>query len=270
MLKGILCGGIAGCAAKTALAPLERARIMLQVRGGTMTGRLAAVMAQEGFFGLWAGNTANLVRVFPMRGIAFAANDFFGALNDSKAYKFVAGGCSGLLSVAVTYPLDLVRGRQATGSSSTVNFGRAIVNFVKADGVASLWRGAGPTLLGSIPFEGLRFGIVELLKTSSSSSSSPRSTEGTTHASMTKASHGAFAGLVAGLATFPNDTIRRMLQQQDCPYRGYFDCAITVYKKHGLRRFYFGVIPSLLKAVPSAAIQFGTFEYLKRTLFSIR
>jgi hypothetical protein len=29
--EAVLCGGLAGCASKTAMAPLERARILLQV-----------------------------------------------------------------------------------------------------------------------------------------------------------------------------------------------------------------------------------------------
>lgn len=73
----VIAGGVAGSVAKTALAPLERARILLQV-GRDDRGFVAAmrrVARDEGARGLWAGNAASVARVFPARGIAFASND---------------------------------------------------------------------------------------------------------------------------------------------------------------------------------------------------
>lgn len=253
--RSVVAGGVAGCTAKTLLAPLERARILLQVGGGTMKARLQNVTAKEGIRGLWAGNLANLTRIFPMRGIAFAANDLLNSefATESKFAKFATGGVSGLLSTAATYPLDLVRGRQAAevAGAGMHNFGFTLVGVARREGLLALWRGAGPTLIGSIPYEGIRFGVVELLK--GEECISP----------LHKAVHGAAAGLLASILTFPNDTIRRILQQRDMPYAGYFHCARHIYQTRGLRRFYFGLLPSMIKAIPSAAIQFGVFESLK-------
>ncbi|KAJ8613490.1 hypothetical protein CTAYLR_002159 [Chrysophaeum taylorii] len=255
----VVCGGIAGCTAKTILAPLERARIMQQVSGGTMGVSLRTVLREEGVSGLWAGNTANLARVFPLRGIAFAVNDWLNMaftptdkLGASVA-KFAVGGAAGLVSTTATYPLDLVRGRQAAEvmGASRRNFALALVGVARQEGIAALWRGAPPTIFGAIPFEGIRFGVVGLLHT--------RDVE---RRPAVKAAHGAVAGFVAGLVTFPNDTVRRILQQRDQPYRGYFDCVRQIYRNHGIRRFYFGLWPNLIKAVPSAAVQFGVYELL--------
>ena len=55
--EAVLCGGLAGCASKTAMAPLERARILLQVGKDTsFVEALRRVWRTEGFQGLWAGN----------------------------------------------------------------------------------------------------------------------------------------------------------------------------------------------------------------------
>lgn len=254
--KTVMAGGVAGCTAKTVLAPLERARILLQVGGGTMKARLKTVAAKEGVRGLWAGNLANLTRIFPMRGIAFATNDLLNSefATESKLAKFATGGISGLVSTGATYPLDLVRGRQAAevAGAGMHNFGVTLVGVARREGPLALWRGAGPTLIGSIPYEGIRFGVVELIK--GDGYISP----------LNKAVHGAAAGLLASILTFPNDTIRRILQQRDVPYAGYFHCARHIYQTHGVRRFYFGIFPSMIKAIPSAAIQFGVFDLLKR------
>lgn len=252
LMKSVVCGGMAGCAAKTMLAPLERARIMLQVGSGkTLASTLRAVVREEGAFGLWAGNTANLARIFPSRGIAFATNDMLNSKLDVRTAfsSFVVGGASGLCATAATYPLDVVRGRQAgeLRGAGRHNFAAAML-VISREG--SLYRGATPTLLGSIPFEGVRFGVVEILNTNDGRP-------------MTKAAHGALAGLVASVLTFPNDTIRRLLQQKRTRV-GYFDCAAQLYAEHGPTRFYRGLLPNLLKAVPSAAIQFSVFDFLKR------
>ena len=65
---------------------------------------MGKVYKVEGAIGLWAGNSAALLKVFPHRGIAFAAND---ALNDafgrnSAVGGFVAGGAAGLLATGAT------------------------------------------------------------------------------------------------------------------------------------------------------------------------
>ena len=77
----ILAGGIAGIVAKTASAPMDRIKIIFQtdsVREFSL--RSAArearrVVGEEGFWSLWRGNSATVVRVFPYAGMQFAAYD---------------------------------------------------------------------------------------------------------------------------------------------------------------------------------------------------
>lgn len=92
---------VAGCASRTAVAPLERLKILFQVQdylsqekavastaGGKFTGAVAAaappkyngvwrslrrIGAEEGFRGYFRGNGANCARVFPYTAIQFAA-----------------------------------------------------------------------------------------------------------------------------------------------------------------------------------------------------
>ena len=95
--------------------------------GKGAVGIYRGIIRTEGVMGLWAGNGANLVRVFPSKGVVFASNDFykvtlcsaFGVpyVQDGQNVKapgnisFMAGGMAGMTASALTYPLDLVRGR---------------------------------------------------------------------------------------------------------------------------------------------------------------
>lgn len=64
------------------------------------------IVRNEGVLGLWAGNGANLLRVFPAKAVVFSSNDFYrqliqqftGEQRLSGAWSFLAGGmfCSSL------------------------------------------------------------------------------------------------------------------------------------------------------------------------------
>jgi solute carrier family 25 protein 16 len=71
-----LSGGIAGTFAKTAIAPLERVKILFQIRSihYPYTGivpTIRKIVHNEGITGLWKGNMATVARIFPYAAIQF-------------------------------------------------------------------------------------------------------------------------------------------------------------------------------------------------------
>ena len=75
---------------------------------------------------------------------------------------------------------------------------------------------------------------------------------------------------MAGLITYPNDTVRRLLQLQgsrgtSSEYTGYWDCVKKTYRAEGIARFYRGLIINIVRMAPNAAVQFGSYELLKKT-----
>ena len=143
VVRRMACGGLAGMIAKTATAPLERLKMMSQTGEGGRGGPVdiyRRIIRTEGLAGLWAGNGANLVRIFPSKGIVFASNDFYKVVlcsllgvplaQDGQNIKapgnvsFMAGGMAGMTASALTYPLDLVRGR-ISGKGGERGSGRA-------------------------------------------------------------------------------------------------------------------------------------------------
>ena len=83
----LMCGGTAGCVARTFVAPIDRVKLLLQTqhvtyKGATrysgVIGTMRGVMAEEGgLSALWRGNGVNCVRVFPYAATQFASFDFF-------------------------------------------------------------------------------------------------------------------------------------------------------------------------------------------------
>ena len=81
--KRLFAGGVAGAIAKTAIAPLDRVKIIFQTHPAkrfslrNVVLELTGIHAREGVKGLWRGNAATVLRVFPYAGIQFAAFDIY-------------------------------------------------------------------------------------------------------------------------------------------------------------------------------------------------
>lgn len=85
-------GGVSAAVSKTAAAPIERVKLLIQNQDEMIKqGRLASpykgigdcfsrTYQQEGLVSLWRGNTANVVRYFPTQALNFAFKDFFKSL----------------------------------------------------------------------------------------------------------------------------------------------------------------------------------------------
>lgn len=200
-----------------------------------------SIIQNEGVLGLWAGNGANLLRVFPSKSIVFSSNDLYGrwlgglynewysvekdAENAALPWSisFLAGGMAGMTASAVTYPLDLARGR-ITGklaSPGGKKHYKGIMNTVlvtaREEGMKALYKGITPTLLGAMPYEGIKFGTVGLLeRTFPKTKGEDDIAEGKNAASSVtrKLLFGGAGGITASVLTYPNDTIRRLLQLQ--------------------------------------------------------
>ncbi|KAK4193722.1 putative mitochondrial carrier protein LEU5 [Podospora australis] len=122
-------GGMAGCAAKTVVAPLDRVKILFQSHNphfvrytGSWRGALDAmklIHQQDGALGLFRGHSATLLRIFPYAAIKFLAYEQVRAVvipskdKESPFRRFISGSLAGVTSVFFTYPLEVIRVRLA-------------------------------------------------------------------------------------------------------------------------------------------------------------
>ncbi len=93
-LISFLSGGIAGTAAKTAVAPLERVKILFQIRSkhypySGVFPTITKILSREGFVGLWRGNMATVLRIFPYAAIQFLSYEQFKKVNRCHSIKHV-------------------------------------------------------------------------------------------------------------------------------------------------------------------------------------
>lgn len=67
----MVCGGLAGCIAKTVTNPLERIKMLSQtgehgLKSISVVSLYRNIIKNEGVIGLWAGNGVNLLRTYLM------------------------------------------------------------------------------------------------------------------------------------------------------------------------------------------------------------
>ncbi|KAG6009124.1 hypothetical protein E4U21_003193 [Claviceps maximensis] len=187
-------GGVAGCAAKTLVAPLDRVKILFQASNpqfakysGSSFGVATAmkdIYLSEGGTGLFRGHSATLLRIFPYAGIKFLAYEQIRAkLIPQREYetslrRLLSGSLAGVTSVFFTYPLEVIRVRLAfetkrDGRSSLSSICRQIycetpvqankapaamaIPMAPRRGLVNFYRGFYPTLLGMLPYAGMSF-----------------------------------------------------------------------------------------------------------------
>src|SRR5258707_695548 len=86
--RDFMIGGVSAAVSKTAVAPIERVKLLLQVQDanknipvekrykgiGDCFGR---VYREQGFWSLWRGTLANVIRYFPTQAMNFAFKDTY-------------------------------------------------------------------------------------------------------------------------------------------------------------------------------------------------
>ncbi|KAG2225857.1 hypothetical protein INT45_007101 [Circinella minor] len=189
VIRSAIAGGVAGCVAKTAIAPLDRVKILFQAQNpafekysGTFTGAFKAgreIIKHTGVMGLFQGHSVTLLRIFPYASIKFVALEQFRAIlmpskvKETATRQFFAGSFAGITCVIFTYPLDLVRVRMAyvvkqenRGRPSLVETCSQIYKEPAAASyskILNFYRGFFPTVAGIIPYAGVSFGAYHII-----------------------------------------------------------------------------------------------------------
>ncbi|KAM7387409.1 hypothetical protein PAMA_009839 [Pampus argenteus] len=182
------------------------------------TGTLDAfvkITRHEGLRSLWSGLPPTLVMAVPATVIYFTCydqlRDFirYGLGFQGNHIPLVAGGLARLGAVTVISPLELVRTKMQSSKLSYSELAVCIRSAVAQDGLLSLWRGWGPTVLRDVPFSALYWYNYELVKAQLCEQS--RMPDANFSISFTA---GAVSGAIAAVLTLPFDVVKTRRQIQ--------------------------------------------------------
>ncbi|XP_075467266.1 mitochondrial coenzyme A transporter SLC25A42 isoform X2 [Ascaphus truei] len=275
VLNSLMSGALAGAVAKTAVAPLDRTKIIFQVSSNRFSAKEAyrliyRTYLNDGFLSLWRGNSATMVRVIPYAAIQFCAHEEYKKLLGSyygfqgnaltPVPRLLAGSLAGTTATMVTYPLDLVRARMAvTPKEMYCNIIHVFMRMSREEGLKTLYRGFNPTILGVIPYAGLSFFTYETLKKMHAEHSGR-----TQPYPFERLLFGACAGLLGQSASYPLDVVRRRMQTAGVTGHTYGSILGTIREvvaEEGLiRGLYKGLSMNWVKGPIAVGISFTTFD----------
>ncbi|KKK25643.1 ADP/ATP carrier protein, partial [Aspergillus ochraceoroseus] len=273
-------GGVSAAVSKTAAAPIERIKLLIQnqdemLRAGRLDRKYNGIMdcfrrtaAAEGVVSLWRGNTANVIRYFPTQALNFAFRDTYKAMfaykKDRDGYakwmmgNLASGGMAGATSLLFVYSLDYARTRLANDAKSAKGGGdrqfNGLVDVYKktlaSDGIAGLYRGFGPSVLGIVVYRGLYFGMYDSIK--------PVLLVGPLEGSfLASFLLGWTVTTGAGIASYPLDTVRRrmmMTSGEAVKYASSFDAFRQIVAREGVKSLFKGAGANILRGVAGAGV----------------
>jgi len=281
-LIDFLMGGVSAAVSKTAAAPIERIKLLIQnqdemLKKGTLDRPykgigdcFSRVMKEEGTVALWRGNTANVLRYFPTQALNFAFKDqfkrMFGYNKDRDGYwkwfagNLASGGAAGACSLFFVYSLDYARTRLANDTKSAKKGGERQFNglvdvykkTIATDGVAGLYRGFVISCVGIIVYRGLYFGMYDSLK--------PLLPSNLRDSFLATFLLGWGITIGAGLASYPIDTVRRrmmMTSGEAEKYSSSLQAFSKIVAKEGASSLFKGAGANVLRAVAGAGVLAG-------------
>jgi solute carrier family 25 (adenine nucleotide translocator) protein 4/5/6/31 len=285
-------GGVAGAVAKTATAPIERVKLLIQTQDANpkiISGEVARytgivdcftrVSSEQGFMAFWRGNTVNVIRYFPTQAFNFAFKDtikgFFPKYDPKKEFgqffaaNIASGGLAGAGSLTIVYPLDYARTRLASDvGSGNPQFTGLLDCLMKTaqGGFFNMYSGFSVSVVGIVAYRGPYFGIFDTLK-----EKNPFKKEKGIVGLASKFCIAQFTAIVAGFISYPFDTVRRRLQMQaEKPpdqwlYNGTLDCAVKIVRDEGMGAMFKGFAANVLRTLGGALVLVG-YDEIKRII----
>lgn len=290
--KDFVAGGVAAAISKTAVAPIERVKLLLQVqhvqkniapehRYKGMVDCFVRIPQEQGIKAYWRGNLANVIRYFPTQALNFAFKDkykqiFLGGVDKNTQFgryflgNLASGGAAGATSLCFVYPLDYARTRLAAdvGKGATDREYNGLIDCLrktfKSDGASGLYRGFSVSVQGIIIYRASYFGFFDTAK---GMLPDPKNTPLVITWAIAQT-----VTTVAGIISYPFDTVRRRMMMQsgkkgaDIKYKSTADCWRKIAAEEGGSAFFKGAFSNVLRGTGGAFV-LVLYDEIKGFLF---
>lgn len=290
---GATAGFLGGVCQTYAGQPFDTVKVRMQTSENALQGgflrTFANTLRNEGLRGLYRGTTPALVFGLVENTIAFGVNEQLkryllkqqkakgGARNAELGLGPLAfcGATGGLVHCMFSCPTEVVKTKLQVVGSPFRGPIHCIQSTLQTHGIVGLYKGFVPFVLREVPFYLVFFASYELLcggmqRFGTTAGSQPRSRDSLSAVEIITA--GGLAGMIGWSGVQPMDTAMVRMQTgqgvgAEC--NSLAQVCGTIYRTNGLRGFFPGWAPAMLRAFPANAALFGGFECSRRALHTM-
>ncbi|XP_061702419.1 mitochondrial thiamine pyrophosphate carrier [Syngnathoides biaculeatus] len=294
-----LAGSAAGMVTRALISPLDVIKIRFQLQieslssarpGGKYWGLFQAarcIHAEEGLAAFWKGHVPAQLLSICYGAVQFATFECLTKVvhemtsfdSQTSGVHFLCGGLAACSATVVCQPLDTLRTRFAAQGEPKLyrNLTHGVRTMWRSEGALTFYRGLSPTLVAVFPYAGLQFFFYNVFK---KMLVPPPSAEKSGE-NLRSLVCGSGAGMISKSITYPFDLLKKRLQVggfeearvhfgQVRHYQGLVDCIAQITKEEGMRGFFKGLSPSLIKAALSTGFTFFSYELFLKMLQDLK
>ncbi|KAF9680036.1 hypothetical protein SADUNF_Sadunf06G0078300 [Salix dunnii] len=300
-------GAVAGAAAKTVTAPLDRIKLLMQthgVRAGQESAKKAIgfieaivmIGKEEGIKGYWKGNLPQVIRIIPYSAFQLLAYETYKKLFRGKDAelsvigRLAAGACAGMTSTFVSnssmemrifiilLPVWIGYLKDNVFVLKEVTYPLDVLRLRLA--VDPGFRTMSEVALTMLREEGVAsfyyglgpslLGIAPYIAVNFCIFDLVKKSLPEKYQQKTQSSllTAVVSAAVATLTCYPLDTVRRQMQMKGNPYKSVLDAFSGIMQRDGVIGLYRGFVPNALKNLPNSSIRLTTFDFVKRLIAS--
>jgi solute carrier family 25 carnitine/acylcarnitine transporter 20/29 len=275
-LKSFLAGWAGGAGILAVGHPFDTIKTMMQnSKPGQYKGSLdclTQLVRKEGPTAVYKGVTAPLAGTGVVFAIYFVTYDtcerFLRSVRGYTAERqltfgdvLICGGSTGVFGSLVLGPAELLKVRQMTASQKGLDgsFKGVCRNIWKTEGIAGFTRGLGATMIRDVPGSMAWFGAYEMVKkTICEDPKKPTVLQALVS--------GGCGGLGMWSFAIPLDAVKTKMQANTEGKISFIGASKEIMQVHGVKGFYRGIGPALLRAFPANAACFASKETAQKLL----
>eukprot|EP00049_Salpingoeca_infusionum_P018874 m.359142 g.359142 ORF g.359142 m.359142 type:complete len:298 (+) comp18437_c0_seq1:306-1199(+) len=272
-LKSFIAGGVGGVCLIIVGHPLDTIKVRMQnnpAKFPTMTTAISSLARSEGPLGFYKGVAAPLAGVAPMFALCFLGYSYGKSIfcDDDAMEKLklgqiaMAGAFSAIFTTPIMAPGELAKCIIQVQDKANPKYNGAmhvLKEKFREGGLRAANRGWLVTLGRDSVASAFYFASYEYLKAKfTPEGESGPSVMGTLTA-------GGVAGMLNWGAALPIDVIKSQYQT-NTNFKSYTEVVRSVYRAQGMKGFYSGMLPVMVRAFPANAAAFFGMEFAMKTL----
>lgn len=274
--KDLLAGTIGGIAQVLVGQPFDTTKVRL---ASDSTGKykntldvVTKLVKEEGIFAFYKGTLTPLIGVGACVSIQFGVNEYMKRVvfNNEKhlssSQYYLSGAFAGCAAGILASPIEHIRSRLQTQIKGNLGPIGVIKNIYNKYGFFGLMKGFMPTSVREFHGSGMYFLTYEyLVKRECINKNINRYDISAPKLCL----FGGLSGYAMWLSVYPVDFVKSRIQTDDLDnpkYKNVRDVIKKTFKAEGIKGFFKGFTPTILRAAPANAATFYAFELAMRAL----